>query len=227
MKSTWPTKKLGEYDPFLVHKHPDDLLKEIFILIKKIGAEKFLHSAGYNKERDGFMACLFAYAMRKFQQKEWFIQQVGDPPDFEMIALTGRATKDKPFDHAMVELVSIPQDIDKTEDKLGYVVDVLKKTKINEKYRLEEGTILLIFINASCGPILSGDLSKWVSKNKPKYFGEILCIYILSVSLEDSFIYVVKSLTRPENLLTIKLKDEFNKGIIFDHLLLRKFIKHI
>lgn len=210
-------------DPLLRYRHPDDILKELLNLIKKIGAKNFLHGAGQNRERDAFVGCLFAYAVRKYQRREFFFQQNSDPPDFELIAPTERALREGPFDHFNIEIVTVPPMVDTSDQKLDYATDLLSRTKFSPEYKPDPGTILLVFINATCGTALSDELASWVIKNKPPEFGEVMCIYLLSVSAERSFTYIVKSLIHPEISWTLNLKEEFNQGTIYPHPLIGKF----
>ena len=94
-------------DSLVKSQHPDYILSELIKLIPEISSQKFLNGAGYNKERDSFVSILFTYAIRKWSQREWFIQQISDPPDFYIISPTNRAIKDKPMDRMGIEIVEI------------------------------------------------------------------------------------------------------------------------
>lgn len=211
-------------DPNLKHTHPSALFKDLIDLIRKIGSKKFLHGAGYNTERDAFVACLFTYAIRVYRKGECYIQQVGDPPDFELLCLTDRSTKDKPFDHANIEVLSIPRKADEAENKEEFVLQILQKTKLKKEYSIEKGTILLVFVEASCGPLVIDVFQEFYNKNKDLFenFGEIFVMHLVSVSKEGSFIYRIVSLTSGWSE-EFNLLEEFKKGIAYPHPLLEKY----
>lgn len=69
-------------DPLAKSQHPDQVLIGLLSFITNIGSRRFLTGAGYNKEIESWVAVLFTYALRKWLKREWFIQQISDPPIF-------------------------------------------------------------------------------------------------------------------------------------------------
>jgi hypothetical protein len=201
-------------DENLRHTHPNAILKELVDLITRIGASKFLHGAGLNKERDAFVACMFSFAIRAHVGAECYIQQINDPPDFALLIPTKRPTKEKPFDFAQVEIVEITQAVDKEEDKLGYVVKILMSTKLTN-YAPEKGTILLIFLNTSNSLVIQPLLIKWYEENKKLFdnFGEVFTIHINSSDEKVGLVYTVTSVTREWKVTQTLNKEVSNKGI--------------
>lgn len=206
-------EELSKIDPNLQIKHPKVVLAEIV----KIEPKKFLHGAAFQKERDLFIGCLFAFYCRKIQNREWLIRRISDPPDFDLTAVTDRPIKEKPFDYAEVEIVELTDRI-KT---LSEAIQIIKSRKIDRPYALNEGTKLLIFVNNTQGPNWSYGLGKFFRKSGDKY-SEVFAIYLLKVDFVDSFIYEVKAI-RPYGYKEIlSLNDELKREIIW-HPLLKKF----
>lgn len=207
------------------HTHPNKLLSDLKKVITKVGAKEFLKKAGLNKERELFIGCMFAYAVRMITHNETYIQEVkNDPPDFRILTLTKRVTKDKPFDIANIEMVEIPQIIDKitsSEERRRYAVNLINKSKL-DKYSPEKGTILLIFINSQYGHEINTILQQWHSSNKILFsnYGEIFTLYLLS-STNQEINYIVKSITK-KTTYELNFKNEFNKKQI-PHELIDKY----
>lgn len=210
-------EELNQYDPRLKWMHPDAKLKGIIKLILRIGAKKFLEGAGLNKEREGFLSCLFAYALRKRTKKEYFLQQEEDPPDFSMIAPSDRPFKEKPFDNFNVEIVEIPILVKDKEDKLQFSIDLIKNKKLDEYY-LQEGTFLLIFINSDSASGLATGIAEFVQNNQNlfKRYGEVYILFITSFNAREVMGFTLVNVIKKWDVL-LSLKEEFNKGILFKH----------
>lgn len=208
---------LSKIDPHVVNSHPKLVLNEIFNLTDKIGAKKFLHGAGFQKEHDLLIGCFFAFYCRELQGREWFIQRISDPPDFELTAPTDRAIKEKPFDHAEIEIVEIPEHIKSLSD----AIEIIKSRKIDRPYDLGNDTILLIFLNNSQGPNWSYGLGRFFQNSTDKY-KEVFAIYLLKVDLQNSFTYEVKGIRPYGYSKVLSLNDELKKELI-PHPLLEKF----
>lgn len=211
-----------EFNDEIKHKHPDLLLAEIFDLIEEVGSKNFLHSPKYDSERDLFIACLFVYGVRKLQKREWFIQRNDDPPDFEVVSPTDRPIRDHPVDHAGVELVEIPAHTKDFDEALR----ILNKKKLSKNYLVPRGCHLLIFFNHHLGPQWSG-LLKAKLENSKDNFREVWAIYLLSVTLTDSFTYIVKNLRPSNDEVLVKLKEEAFKGILYTNSLTQKLIRKV
>lgn len=198
--------------------HPDRLMCNLVDLISEIGSTKFLHGAGLNKDRDSFVAVLFAYAIRKWSKREWFVQQIQDPPDFYLISPTDRTIKEKPVDRAGVEVVEIK---DKT---LEAVIETLERTKLTN-YDPGEGTILLIFINSEVGLENLELLNIWIVNNREKFsvFSEIYILFINQFTTETIVSYTVVNALKAW-AVSCKLIEDFNKGIIYPHPLIDKYM---
>src|SRR3989338_7621779 len=80
--------------------HPDSIIKESLVLIEKVGSRDFLRSPRHKKEKEKFIAGLFTYAIRKYSEREWFIDQLPEPAssDFMLTACFDRLIKEKPFE---------------------------------------------------------------------------------------------------------------------------------
>lgn len=206
-------EELLKIDPHLQIKHPKVVLAEIF----KIEAKKFLHGAGFQSERDLFIGCLFAFYCRKLQNREWLIQRISDPPDFNLTAVTDRPIKEKPFDYAEVEIVELTDRI-KT---LSEAIQIIKSRKIDRPYALNRGTVLLIFINSSQGPNWSYGFGKFFRNSGDKY-SEVFAVYLLRSDSVASFIYEVKAIRPYGYKETLSLNDELRRKMIW-HPLLEKF----
>lgn len=64
-----------KYDSLGKSQHPDSVLAGLFELIPRIGTQKFLNGAGYNKERDSFVSALFTYAVRLIDEYQYRIMK--------------------------------------------------------------------------------------------------------------------------------------------------------
>ncbi len=209
--------EFDNYSDFGKSAHPDHIMHGLIDLIGKIGTARFLHGAGLNKERDSFVAVLFTYAIRKWSHREWYIQQIQDPPDFHIISPTDRSTKEKPIDRLGVEIVELK------DETLEAVINTLERTKLTN-YAPEEGTVLLIFINSKIGLINLKDFSIWIAKNQDKFkaFSEIYILFLSQFTLETAVDYTLVNVLKVWSQHVL-LKEEFNKGIVFTHPLLDKF----
>ena len=212
-------------DPRLIHIHPRKVFEECYETLKKVGARNFLKSPKYKKEFEKFVAVLFTFGVRKFTKREWYLQQIGDPPDFELMTASDRETKDKPVDHAMIELVTIPEIVDSQQDKFKFTIDILEKGKLASHYQPEKGIILLIFLNSLSGPILSEQLSEYFLTNYNNKFKNVWCLYLLSIDPILSVRYIVKQLLPNKEVVECALKEELSEGIKYPHPLLDKFNK--
>lgn len=204
-------------DPISKSKHPDQILTQLVLVIEKIGSEKFLSGAGYNKERDSLVSVLFAYGLRKWSQREWFLQQISDPPDFHMISPTDRPKK--PIDRFGVEIVEI------REGNSVDAIEILERAKLTH-YFPGRGTRLLIFLNntnTTNAVKVGSRILEWALKNKDKFseFSEVYLLFIISFSKDKILTYRVINLFNPWSE-TCYLSDEFNKGIVFPHPLIDK-----
>lgn len=201
-------------DENLRHTHPNAILKELVDLIGRIGASRFLHGAGLNKERDGFIACIFSFAIRAHVGVECYIQQINDPPDFALLIPTERPIREKPFNYARVEIVEITQAVDSQEDKIGYVTGILTATKLTN-YAPEQGTILLIFLNTANSLVIQPPLFNWYRENKQLFdnFGEVFTIHINSSDEKVGLIYTVTSVTREWTITQVLNEEVGRKGI--------------
>ncbi len=209
-------KEFESYSEFGKCEHPDQTMGELMKIIAKLG-EKFLHGAGLNKEREAFVAVLFVYAIRKHSKREWFIQQIQDPPDFYVISPTDRPLKEKPLDRLEVEIVEI------RDNNLDSAIKTLERTKLIN-YTPAFGTILLIFINSKIGIHVLKELNVWIVKNKNRFaiFSEVYILFLGKFTPETAMSYtlvnVFKIWAEP-----CALKEEFNKGILFPHPLIDKY----
>jgi len=209
--------ELLKIDPNLRNDHPKSLLAEIF----KIEFKKLFYGTGFQKERDLFIGCLFAFYCRKLQNREWFIQRISDPPDFELTAPTNRKIKEKPFDHAQVEIVQITERV----KSLSEAIEIIKTRKIERPYDLGRDVILLIFLNNPNGPNWSYGLADFFQQVNDKY-SEIFAIYFLKGDTEDQFIYEVKSIRPQGSKETLNLREELSKKPI-PHPLIDRFAAKI
>jgi hypothetical protein len=197
--------------------HPDHIMGGLIDLIRKIGTKKFLHGSGLNKERDSFVAVLFTYAIRKWSHREWYIQQIQDPPDFHIISPTDRPTKEKPIDRLGVEIVELK------DETVEVAISTLERTKLTN-YAPGEGTVLLIFINSKIGLVNLKDFSIWIARNQDKFkaFSEIYILFLSQFTPETALDYTLVNVLKVWSQ-HIVLKEEFNKGVLFPHPLIDKF----
>jgi|SRR3989344_437350 len=206
-----------KYDPLTKSQHPDYVLSGLLKLILKIGTQKFLNGAGYNRDRDSFVSILFTYAIRKWSKREWFIQQISDPPDFYVISPTNRATKDKPIDCMGVEIIEI-----KAESTDEAIVTVLQSKLKN--YAPGSGTALLVFLNNKNAIRVGSQLSTWAVRNREKFnnFSELYFLYLESFSSTTTWAYRVINIFKVWEQKCV-LSEEFKKGILFPHDLIDKY----
>lgn len=197
--------------------HPDHIMGDLIHLIGKIGATKFLYGAGLNKERDSFVAVLFAYAVRKWSHREWYIQQIQDPPDFYISSPTDRPTKEKPIDRLGVEIVEL------RDETVEAAISTLERTKLTN-YIPDKGTVLLIFINSKIGFGNLKDFSIWIARNQDKFkaFSEIYILFLGQFTPETVLDYTLVNILKVWSQ-HIVLKKEFGRGVLFMHPLLDKY----
>lgn len=208
---------LEKLDPLKKSEHPDQVLVRLLSFVDSIGSVKFLTGAGYNKERDLLVAILFAYAIRKWSRREWFIQQLTDePPDFYLISPSDRPFSERPVDRAGIEIVEIrtgePQE----------AIQIIQRTKI-ENYLPPRRTFLLIFLNTRQAVRVGLELSRWALQNPEKFrhFSEVYFLYLISFSPITTWTYRILNLFKHWYQICV-LSEEFNKGIIFPHPLIDK-----
>lgn len=202
-------------------EHPDHLMKRLLDKMASIETKDFLTKAGLNQERELFIAVLFAYAIRKWSNREWFIQKGEDPPDFYVVSPTERKIKERPMDKIAVELVEMRTGI------LEDAISCLERTKLTN-YCLESGTILLIFINATTSISTIEQLTIWIVRNREKFsvFSEIYILYIVSFSKEFAIVYNLVNILKVWHQ-DCNLSEEFNRGIRFNHKLIEDYLVNI
>jgi len=203
---------LNSVDPSLKNLHPRYQLREIFDLVGRIGAHKFLYGAGYNRERDLLIGCMFAFYSRRIQSREWFIQRISDPPDFSLTAAADRPFRERPFDHTEIEIVQISPHV----SNYSGVIKTLVSTKLDISYSraVDKDTVLLIFINNSNGPHWSDLLEKFF-RDSEDAFGQVFAIYLLVGNPNEPFVYEVKSLRPGGSKEVLKLTEEVNSPLIW------------
>lgn len=208
-------KEFEKYDPLARSQHPDQVLHGLLSFVTDNSSHEFLTGAGYNKERESLVAILFTYAIRKWSQREWFIQQISDPPDFYMISPTNRPIK--PLDRVGIEIVEI-----KTESPEEAIKTILR-TKL-ENYFPSHGTMLLVFLNSPNAIRVGQEINRWAIWNKEKFsrFTELYFLYLMSFSPTKTWTYRIINGFKAWNQVC-NLSEEFNKGIIFPHPLIDKF----
>lgn len=210
-------KEFDKLDPLLKNEHPRNVFSNIIL---NINFKDLFQGTKFQKERDLFIGCLFAFYLRKLQGREWYIQRISDPPDFELIAPTNRVIKDKPFDRAEIEIVQIPERIKTLKDAIG----IIKSRKIDRPYDLGEGIQLLVFINNNQGPSWLEGLINFFSDSRDK-FSEIWSIYFIPGDI-NNMAYEVHSL-RPSGWWSVlKVEEELYRKSI-PHPLLDKFMVKI
>lgn len=214
-------KEADRIDPKTKFTHPNAIVKATVRLINDIGAEKFLHGAGYNQQREMFLASMFTYAIRGYTGNEVFLHPGDDPPDVALVIPTERSFHDRPFDYAMVEIVEIPQKFETETDLLKSVTSLIKEKKI-DGYKPAKGTMLLIFLNLNHGGALIGQLESWKQENPLLFeqYGEAFVIWIRPNSGE-SLKYSVKSLDK-RWVLEQSIYDEFNKKGVSHPMLIKQ-----
>lgn len=197
--------------------HPDQIMSGLIDIISEIGPTKFLRGAGFNKERDAFIGVLFCYAIRKWSQREWFIQQIQDPPDFYVISPTDRSIKERPVDRIGVELVEI------MDESIDLAISTLERTKLSN-YFPSEGTALLIFINSKISILNLKEFSLWIVRNKEKFssFSEVYILFMGTSYQEIGMNYTLVNVLKAWSQCCI-LKDEFGNGVLFPHCLIDKY----
>lgn len=173
-----------------------------------------MNGAGYNKERDAMISVFFAYAIRKWSKREWFIQQVDDPPDFFMISPTNRAKK--PVDRLGVEIIEI------RDKEINEAINTLERSKL-EKYVPSKGTVLLVFLNNTNAVKVGIGLVEWAVENRSLFenFSELYFLYLIHFSPEDTWTYKIINIFKKWSQVC-NLSEEFNKGIIYPHPLIDK-----
>jgi hypothetical protein len=201
--------ELTQFDTNTRFNHPNFEFRNIVDLIKKVGPKKFLESPQYDADRDMMIACMFAYAIRMLEKREWFLRRGDNPPDFEMVTTTSRKLKEKPIDFVQVEIVKVPVSFTSSNQ----AVEMIKKKKLSN-YVIGDDNILLIFINHPAGPMWSGEIGQKLEIDG-KSFSQVWAIYILEANAADSFIYCVRCLKPGGEILKLSLRKEFMKGLIY------------
>ncbi len=212
-----------KHDPQLTHYHPSRVYREISDFIKERGAGALLHSAGEanKKLKEKFSVICLVLGWRKHFGVEWFIKDlVGDPPDFELVTLTERKIRDKPFDHVLGELVTIPN-IKDSDDYLSYAYETVTK-KLDTKKAYVKETILLVFINSKHGPELSPKLSLFLSQQSK--YPMIWSLYFLSVNKKDGFNYNIDQLYPKYEPVNVSMKTELMRDIALDEELIKPYL---
>lgn len=207
--------------------HPDCVMRELFGLMNTVGTKKFLRGTDH-KPKEKFIGCLFSYAIRKFTEKDWFINQLQEPAssDFTLTTYTERPITEKPAETACVQLVELPERINNEPDKIQAIHNIIDK-KYSDLYQYERGTMLLIFGNFEGVDNYLDNISDYIiNKQANNKYAMVWFIYLNSVDIINSFIYSVSILWPMENRANLKivLKDEFGKGVIFHNKYFDKFL---
>lgn len=209
--------------------HPDSELKGLLELIEKVGSRDFLRSPKHQKSKERFIGCLFAYAIRRYTEREWFINQLEEPDssDFTLTAYFERRLAEKPAETAHIQLVALPERIKDINNKLAEIKKIIDK-KYSSRYQYESYTMLLIFGNFEGVNDYIGDIFNYVQeKQRCGKFKMVWLLYLISIDLVNSFIYNV-NLLWPEEKKTeiiVKLREELGKGIIYPSKYFDKFFK--
>lgn len=164
-------EELDRTDPLIRHDHPRFVIQHIFQLIRSVGTRQFLHSPKYGNERDKFIGSMFAFYVRKIQNREQYIQKPKSFPDIEISAFADREIKDRPFDNAHVEMTSVPESCVTFDDALKTV----KKSKLEKIYEVDKDLALLIFINNKYAPSWIKQFSDYFL-NSNDSFGQVYAI---------------------------------------------------
>lgn len=200
-------EELDKLDPLLRHDHPRFVIQQIFQLIKSVGAREFLHSPKYGDERDKFIGSMFAFYVRKIQNREQYVQKPKDFPDIEISSFSDRKIKEKPFDNAHVEITSVPESSVTFDDALK----IVKDSKLNKLYERDKALVLLIFINNEHAPSWIKQFSNYFL-NSTDGFGEVYAIYLRDFNTVDAIVYEVDSLRPYGSAEVLKLNEEMVKS---------------
>lgn len=210
-----------KYDPELYHLHPRVLIKHTLNYIRESGAKKFLNSPKNKRLRENYLVSCFALGLRKFFKSEFYLKkEVGDPPDFELVRLTERPIKERPFDRVVGEMVTIPSYV----DSLNYL-DKSKKIvmdKLQESNAYETGTMLLIFINSMYGTKISEFLRTMLT-NQNKY-PMIWSLYFSKVNSQTGFEYVVEQIYPNYQRADIVLIEEIKRELAMDEKIIERYL---
>jgi hypothetical protein len=214
-------KDLDIVDPLIRHDHPRFVLQELNKIIKSVGNRKFLHSPEYGNERDLFIGSMFAFYVRKIQQREQFIQKPKEFPDVEISAFSDRKISDRPLDNAHVEITSIPEGATSFNEALKIIQD----SKLDKIYQPDKELVLLIFINNKHAPLWAKGLSDFFQSSNDG-FGQVYALYLLGVNPKDSFVYEVDSLRPAGSAEILRLSEEIRKQMI-QHPYLERFARRL
>lgn len=199
-------EELDKLDPLIRHDHPRFVIQQIFQLIKSIGTREFLRSPKYGGERDKFIGSMFAFYVRKIQNREQYVQKPREFPDIEISAFSDRKIRERPLDNAHVEITSVPESAVTFDDALKTVKD----SKLNKLYEKDKTLVLLIFINNKYAPSWIKQFSNYFL-NSTDGFGEVYAIYLRDFNTVDAIVYEVVSLRPYGTIEVLKLNEEMDK----------------
>ena len=214
-------EELDQIDPLIRHDHPRFVLQKLNKIIKSVGVRRFLHSPEYGNERDLYIGSMFAFYVRRIQQREQFLQKPKVFPDVEISAFSDRKILDRPLDNAHVEITSIPERATSYEEALK----IVRESKLDKIYQPDKELVLLIFINNKQAPMWVKRLSEFF-QNSGDGFGQVYALYLLSVNPMDSFVYEVDSLRPIGSTEVLRLNEEIRRPMI-SHPYLEKFAKKL
>lgn len=211
-----------KYDPELLHVSPRKVIIDAFKYVKEFGAKKFLRSPENTRLRDNFLVSCFAFGLRKIYGDEFYLKEVvGDPPDFEIVRLTGRPVKEKPFDRIIGEMVTVPDYVD-LRDFLEESEEIVVGKKFREEKAYEKGTVLLVFINSTHASEISDHLREALS-DQSKY-PMIWTLYFTGVNSQVGFEYAVNQIYPNYQKEDVVLCDEMKKKSKIDGAQIERYL---
>lgn len=208
--------EINAVDPLIKSLHPDYVMANLVDLVNAIGVHKFLHGAGHNKDRETLVSVLFAYAIRKWSRREWFIQQIDDPPDFYVVSPTDRSVKERPVDRYGVEIIEINTDDPKE------AITTVENVKLKD-YAVTPRPALLMFLNTTNAIAVGRALSVWAVRERERFnnFTELYCLHLISFSSQTLWSWQLLNVFRPWSVQCV-FTEEFNKGVVYPHALIEK-----
>lgn len=204
--------------------HPDSVMKELVNLIESVGSRDFLRGPKYQKEKEKFIACFFAYAIRKFSEKEYFINQLPEPDssDFKLSAFCDRPDKNKPLETAPIQLVELPQVLVNSQDIFGAIYKIIGKKY--GKYSDEDKLMLLIFSNFEGRRTYIDSIKKFIEeKQREDKYNMVWLLRFIGIDKIKGFNCEVSQLWPNSGVINFWLIDEFNRGIVYNNSYIEKY----
>ena len=200
-------------------------MKELVILIESVGKRNFLKSPEYQKEMEQFIACFFAYAIRKFSEKEYFIHQVPEPDssDFRLSTFNNETVETRALKTALIQLVELPQILTRERDIINKIYEIISAKY--GKYSDENKLMLLIFSNFEGHQSYVDNIRQFVKeKQREGRYNMVWLLRFIGVNEIKGFNCEVNQLWPNSSVINFWLTDEFNRGIVYNNSYIKKYL---